>query len=178
MRRHVMVKSSKTTLTDTNSPQCRLIQFMMILQSVMLLLLLATQPLMAKPLLMSAKTAHQSAQNGEIILVDIRTPEEWLETGIGEGAIALDMTSKRFITSLVKLRQTYPEKQIAFICATGGRSSYLIRYLTKNGFGNTADVSEGMLGSRAGPGWLKIGLPIYAGQTSEIENRLRAVLPK
>jgi rhodanese-related sulfurtransferase len=169
MRRHVMVFSP--------SKSACFIQFALLLQTVLLTMLVSTTVAWAKPEILKAETAHQAALKGDIILVDIRTLEEWADTGIGDGAIALDMTAKTFIKSLIALRTAQPNKQIAFICATGGRSGYLTRYLWKNGFQNTADVTEGMLGSRAGPGWLKAGLPIYSGEPSEIEIRLAPFMP-
>jgi rhodanese-related sulfurtransferase len=125
-----------------------------------------------------ADSAHQGATTGDIVLVDIRTPEEWLETGIGEGAIALDMRAQDFVTSLVSLRQANPEKPIALICRTGNRSSYVIAELTRQGFPGLVDVSEGMAGGRNGPGWLTRGLPIYAGQPDQIAARRDAVLDR
>ena len=143
---------------------------------LLLALLLQAGGLAAQPAKLAVADAYRAAQAGEIILVDIRTPEEWQETGIAEGAVALDMRARDFIPTLVALRQSQPEKQIAFICAVGGRSGYLNRFLYRNGFGNTADVPEGMLGSAAGPGWLKAGLPVYPGKAAEIERRRAAVL--
>ena len=165
MRRHVMVTTHALS------------QFAGLLQSVLLLAVISAGAVNAQTALLTVDAAHEAAQSGSIILVDIRTPEEWSQTGIAEGAIALDMTAKTFISNLIALREHHPETQIALICATGGRSAYLNRYLWKNGFKNTADVSEGMLGSRAGPGWLKAGLPIYPGDPARITQQLKRVLP-
>lgn len=169
MRRHVMV--------NTPASHLPLIQFAQGLQSVLLMMLLSISSATAQPAILTVEAAYNAAQSGKIILVDIRTPKEWSKTGIGDGAVALDMTDKTFIPSLIALRESHPDTKIAFICATGGRSAYLNRYLWKNGFYNTADVTEGMLGSRAGPGWLKAKLPTYPGKRPEIETRLRNVLP-
>ena len=130
------------------------------------------------PETMDADSAYKAAQAGEIILVDIRTPQEWQQTGIGEGALALDMRAPDFVRQLVSLRQSYADKPIALICRTGNRSGYVVGTLSEQGFPDLVDVPEGMAGSSAGPGWLARGLPVYPGTEAEIEKRLKAVLPQ
>ncbi len=133
-------------------------------------------PVRADEATMTPPEAHMAAVAGDIILVDIRTPPEWAETGIGEGAIALDMTQKDFVDSLVKLRKTFPEKPIAVICRTGNRSGYVFDALNKQGFPGLVDVSEGMAGGRNGKGWIPRGLPTYPGTKEEIEKRLNDMM--
>ena len=137
---------------------------------------LTSLPVWAAETVIKAPDAYVAAKAGNIILVDIRTPQEWAETGIAEGAIALDMTEKSFVESLVNLRSTHPEKPIALICRTGNRSGYVFDALNKQGFPNLMDVSEGMAGGRNGKGWIPRGLPIYAGTDAEITPRLIAVM--
>ncbi len=127
---------------------------------------------------MDAQSAFNAAKTGEIVLVDIRRPDEWSETGIGEGAVALDMREESFVASLVELRQKYPGKPIALICRTGNRSGNVVSILAAQNFPGLVDVSEGMVGGRNGPGWLTRGLPIYAGTQAEIAPRLAAVLDR
>lgn len=125
---------------------------------------------------MDPLTAFNAARKGEIILVDIRTPQEWAETGIGEGAIALDMRAPDFVRSLVTLRKTYEDKPIAMICRTGNRSGYVVQTLAAQGFPGLVDVSEGMAGGPNGKGWLARALPVYPGTPDEIAPRLDAVM--
>ena len=125
---------------------------------------------------MEADKAHQAALAGDLILVDIRTPEEWLQTGIGEGAIAMDMRAPDFVEKLVKLRQTYEDKPIAMICRTGSRSGYVVQTLAAQGFPNLVDVKEGMVGGPNGPGWVTRGLPVYKGTQEEVAKHLEPVL--
>jgi len=139
-------------------------------------LTLTSNPALATETVITAPDAFVAAKSGNIILVDIRTPEEWAQTGIAEGAIALDMTEKSFVDSLVKLRTAYPEKPIALICRTGNRSGYVFGALNQQGFPNLMDVSEGMAGGRNGKGWGPRGLPTYAGTKEEIAPRLEAVM--
>lgn len=96
----------------------------------------------------------------DIFLVDIRRPEEWDATGIAEGAIAIDMRRDDFSARLAEATRGDPGRPIALICARGVRSSQLTARLEAAGLSNLIDVPEGMLGSRAGPGWLARGLPV------------------
>lgn len=109
---------------------------------------------------MSAADAHERATKGDILLVDIRTDGEWKQTGLGASARPISMHKPGFIEKLIEAAGNDKSRTIALICATGGRSRWLQGQLTKYGFTNVVDVSEGMLGSAAGPGWLKTGLPV------------------
>lgn len=109
---------------------------------------------------LTAPEAHAAAVAGEIILVDIRRPDEWTRTGLGEGAVPLDMRRPDFAVELAKLADTRPDAPVALICARGVRSARLTQRLVDAGFSGIIDVPEGMLGSGAGPGWLKRGLPV------------------
>lgn len=108
---------------------------------------------------LSTPDAHGAAVSGDIILVDIRRPDEWQRTGIGEGAVPIDMRRKDFTDVLLTKTGGRTDTPVALICARGVRSRNMTRRLTEAGFTNIIDVPEGMLGSGAGPGWLKRGLP-------------------
>ncbi len=105
-------------------------------------------------------TAHMQAQQGAIFLIDIRTPREWRATGIGEGAHPIDMRREDFVQALELLTEGNRAAPVALICARGVRSARLSNHLTQAGFTNIIDVPEGMLGSAAGPGWVRAGLPV------------------
>lgn len=107
--------------------------------------------------------AHAEAVAGEIILIDIRRPDEWRATGIGVGAQPLDMRSDDFEAQLLALAEDR-DTPIALICAAGVRTARLANRLTEAGFTNIIDVPEGMTGSSAGPGWIAAGLPLMAMQ--------------
>ncbi|RLK10078.1 rhodanese-like domain-containing protein [Ruegeria conchae] len=108
----------------------------------------------------AVSTAHQQVRQGDIVLIDIRTPREWRATGIGEGAHPLDMRRKDFVPVLDQLLEGDRTVPVALICARGVRSARLSNQLTEAGFTNVIDVPEGMLGSAAGPGWVRAGLPV------------------
>lgn len=126
---------------------------------------------------MTPDVAHKAAQDGKIILIDIRRPEEWRQTGVAEGAIGLDMTDAAFVDDLVELRMANPATPLALICRTGNRTGYVTTELAKQGFPGLVDVQEGMVGGRYGPGWLDRGLPTYAGTADNVSARTETVLP-
>ncbi|MEO1678744.1 MAG: rhodanese-like domain-containing protein [Pseudomonadota bacterium] len=104
--------------------------------------------------------AYDQATRGDLILVDIRRPDEWGLTGVGAGAVPLDMRRDDFTAELSGLAGGDLGADIAVICARGVRSRHLSRRLSEAGFTRVHDVPEGMLGSGAGPGWLGRGLPV------------------
>lgn len=109
---------------------------------------------------LSVEEAHHQASSGDILLVDIRTPREWQATGVGQGAHPLDMRRDDFEQALEQLTGGDRNAPVALICARGVRSARLSNRLTEAGFTNIIDVPEGMLGSAAGPGWVRAGLPV------------------
>ncbi len=110
---------------------------------------------------LSVAQAHDRAVAGEITLIDIRRPDEWAATGVGEGAVPIDMRDVDFTDQILAL---VPDRNapVALICAAGVRSARLSNRLAEAGFTNIIDVPEGMSGSRAGPGWMASGLPTGA----------------
>ncbi len=108
---------------------------------------------------MTPAEAHAAAGAGEILLVDIRRPDEWAKTGVPEVAEALDMRDSAFVDKVLAARRS-DDQPVAVICARGVRSARLARRMTDAGITPVIDVPEGMLGSGAGPGWLARGLPL------------------
>lgn len=109
---------------------------------------------------LTAPQAHAAALEGEVLLIDIRRPGEWARTGIGEGAVAIDMRRADFETELLIHTEGNTARPVALICARGVRSRRMTQRLIAAGFTRIIDVPEGMLGSGAGPGWLSRGLPV------------------
>lgn len=116
-------------------------------------------PAFAGPAL-DAPTAYRQVAAGEILLVDIRRPDEWEATGSALGAHRIDMRRPDFIEALAALAEGDKSRPIALICARGVRSGRLAKDMTESGFSAIIDIPEGMLGSTAGPGWLARGLPL------------------
>jgi rhodanese-related sulfurtransferase len=117
----------------------------------------------------AADVVQARLRDRSLILVDIRRPDEWGLTGVAAGAVPLDMRDEGFVAALEKLVAGDRAKTIALICARGGRSRKLAARLTEAGFSSVLDVSEGMLGSAAGPGWIARGLPTLPHSTGDTE---------
>ena len=108
---------------------------------------------------LSVAEAHKQAADGRLALIDVRRPDEWKRTGIPQGAEPLDMRRDDFVQALSAIVGSDKSQPIALICARGVRSAQVALRLTEAGFTHIIDVPEGMLGSRAGPGWLDAKLP-------------------
>lgn len=93
-------------------------------------------------------------------MLDIRSAEEWAETGVAEGALPVSLHEEGFAERLFKARELAQGRPVALICATGGRTDYVMQALRGAGQGGFVDVSEGMMGSALGRGWIASGLPV------------------
>jgi len=115
---------------------------------------------------LGAPEAAAQAQAGKLILIDIRTPPEWKETGLAKGARQVNMLNPRgangFVEQLLGEIKGNRNAPIALICRTGNRTTQVQRYLQSVGFTQVYNIREGMAGSDAGPGWIKRGLPVEA----------------
>lgn len=110
--------------------------------------------------IMDAVEAYDAVKAGQILLVDIRRPDEWQRTGIADGAVPIDMRRPDFIEVLKTARQSKEDLPVAIICARGVRSKHMTSVIKEAGIGPIIDIPEGMLGSPSGPGWLARRLPI------------------
>jgi rhodanese-related sulfurtransferase len=109
---------------------------------------------------LTAREAAAALAENAIVLVDLRTPGEWAQTGVPEGAWPIDLSDPGFRDRLRDALALAGDRPVAFICATGGRSGFVHSALRKAGIERSIDVPDGMMGSPAGPGWLASGLPV------------------
>lgn len=114
----------------------------------------------------SAGQAYKALIADQIRLIDVRSRAEWDETGVAEGAWAISLHEDRFPERLFAARELADGRPVALTCATGGRSGSVMRSLRQAGYTGFIDVSEGMLGSSLGPGWIAAGLPIVDVETA------------
>ncbi|MGH1576182.1 MAG: rhodanese-like domain-containing protein [Planktotalea sp.] len=137
-------------------------------RAVLFALFLVATPVagFAQALKMSAPEALAAVQNGDIVLLDIRSPGEWKETGLAQGAWPVTMHDPSFGENLQRILSRYPDTPLALICATGGRTEYVASVLRQNGLSNVIDVSEGMFGNGAAPGWIARKMPIIDEKTA------------
>jgi len=143
---------------------CQRLRYLVVGTAIILAGLLVS-PSFADTKIIPADEAFTLLINKKLILIDIRSPKEWAESGIPKGAKAITMHKPGGKTAFLRAVQDAvagnSDQPIALICAVGGRSKWARRFLADNGFTNVADVSEGMFGRGSGkPGWIKRGLPV------------------
>lgn len=111
---------------------------------------------------LSAPQAFEAAKQGKLLLIDIRTPQEWRQTGVVPGAARVDFYRGPdvLLKSVLQLVGGDRHAPIALVCRTGNRTAQAQRFLQSQGFTRVYNVNEGMVGSAAGPGWLNRPLPV------------------
>jgi rhodanese-related sulfurtransferase len=110
----------------------------------------------------SAPQAFERAKEGKLLIIDVRTPEEWRETGVIPAARRVDFYRgpQVMLKSVLEMVGGDRNAPIAVICHSGSRSSEAQRFLQAQGFTKVYNLREGMAGSAAGPGWLGRQLPL------------------
>lgn len=106
--------------------------------------------------------ARELALAGDIVLIDIREPHEWQQTGIPDVALTAAMRSDNFVETLIAIRNQSPTIPLALICRTANRSGNMTQQLYDAGLTDVIDVVEGLQGSDVGAGWAARGLPVRA----------------
>ena len=115
----------------------------------------------------SPSDAHAAAAAGERILVDVRSPSEWRQTGVPQGAktVSIHQKADSFLAEMLAAAVGDRDAPIALICATGQRSSRARAFLEAQGFTNVVNVAGGIYGSQGAAGWLKDGLAVEPCKT-------------
>ena len=108
----------------------------------------------------SAQEAFARQEQHSLVLVDIRTEDEWRQTGIAQNALPISMLDPQFVQKIIALQTQNSDKEIAFVCASSRRSGYLQGELAKHGFKGVFSVYGGMTGNGKTPGWIAEGLPV------------------
>jgi rhodanese-related sulfurtransferase len=103
---------------------------------------------------LSPRQAHAAAKSGDMILVDIRRPDEWATTGVAKGALRIDMLSGDFKARVAALRASNPDSKIGLICQAGVRSARMSQLLEDAGLAGLVDIAGGT------EEWIEQGLPI------------------
>ncbi|WP_321777677.1 rhodanese-like domain-containing protein [Sulfurimonas sp.] len=108
--------------------------------------------LLAVTLLADLKNEYptQKFLNSKIPIVDIRTPPEWVETGIVKDAITIMFFNEQgsydikvFLAELNKKVDT--TKPFALICRTGSRTKILSQFLSKEIGYDVINLQGGMM---------------------------------
>jgi len=136
--------------------------------AVLLAILVALAPGIAGAgSIIDSTEALARAKAGDVTLMDVRSPEEWRETGIPQGASPITIHGPGgmagFVVAATRAVGGKKDQPIALICARGWRSHRVANALHDAGFTNVINVREGMLGNPLdGPGWLDRKLPVEA----------------
>lgn len=129
-------------------------------------LLLAVAARADEPLVIDATQAWAGVKSHDLLIVDVRTRNEWRQTGTPPGAARISLydswgtPTEDFVDLVLAAAGGDRDRPVALICATGGRSAYAAVMLQRAGFSHVADIGEGMVGNDRGMGWLSDALPI------------------
>jgi rhodanese-related sulfurtransferase len=121
------------------------------------LVLPASFVLAQAPTTLTPREARDAVRAGSLLLIDIRPPAEWRDTGLAQGAIALDVETPAFEVRLAGLRLDHRGKRIALIDRSGALAASTRDKLAGRGFRDILAVRGGMLGPG---GWLAEKLPV------------------
>ncbi len=112
----------------------------------------------------SGAEALERSQRGEVTIIDVRSPQEWKQTGVPAGAHPVTIHDPQGLEGFVQaMRRSVNGKldtPVALICARGNRSTRALNALQAAGFTQVLNIKEGMLGSTSGSGWLAQDLPL------------------
>ncbi len=100
-----------------------------------------------------------TGSKGDIKIVDLRRPDEWLKTGVVEGSLQITAFDKRgqLLENFTELfqSQTTPDDQVILICRSGNRSSVVAGAITDHmGYKNVYNVVGGI------SSWKRKGFPV------------------
>jgi rhodanese-related sulfurtransferase len=122
---------------------------------------LATAAAQDTPMNITPPEAAKMMKEQKAVLIDIRTPEEWKETGVAEGAVTIDMNDPMFISKFQQAIGGDKTKPVALICRTANRTRTVQSALIQQGVHTRVmNVEGGMIGNSADKGWIAHGLPV------------------
>ncbi|MCI4644205.1 MAG: rhodanese-like domain-containing protein [Hyphomonadaceae bacterium] len=93
----------------------------------------------------------------DVVLIDVRKPEEWAESGVAQGAERVTLQDPDFMTSVEAILDYDKDADVVFICRSGGRSATARDQLIGAGYRSVSSVAGGTLGDE---GWIASGLPV------------------
>lgn len=91
------------------------------------------------------------------LLIDVRTPEEWAETGVPVTAHTVSLEDPDFMATIARLTKGDKDQSIAFICRSGNRSAKARDRLIEAGYTNVTSIAGGVSGTN---GWIDADLPV------------------
>lgn len=110
---------------------------------------------------LSVEEVEALQKQGDVLIIDVRTPEEWKQTGIIPGSVPLQFFDKdgnaltqTWLTQFDQLRKS-PDQPVILVCRSGHRSGLVGNFLTKKlGLEHINHLSTGL------KSWLKAGKPV------------------
>ncbi|MHA2501627.1 MAG: rhodanese-like domain-containing protein [Candidatus Kariarchaeaceae archaeon] len=91
-----------------------------------------------------APTLKEWMDNGkDMILLDVRTAEEWKETGVVPGSLMV--TNFKLIQEMQQGLDLNKDKPVVVICRSGSRSQQVAEYLEKQGI-EAVNLNGGIIG--------------------------------
>lgn len=92
---------------------------------------------------LDSPSGAQLVADDKTLLVDIRTPREWQQTGVIEGALLVTYTDPESFLKAVKPHLN-PDQALALVCRSGNRSSRASRQIAGLVENPVIDVAGGM----------------------------------
>jgi rhodanese-related sulfurtransferase len=139
-------------------------RFLRALGAVVPAVLLLSLPVRGASDVIAADVAFKKSLEDGLLVIDVRSPQEWRQSGVPQGARPVTIHGPGGLAGFVEaLRRELggdSDRPIALICARGQRSTFAQAALVEAGFTQVLNIREGVFGSSNGPGWLKRDLPM------------------
>lgn len=110
---------------------------------------------------LTTEQAAQEIASGDVLVVDIREPEERHANGGIPGAVSAPRGMLEFYADPASPYHKDgfdPERRVILHCASGGRSALAVKSLQELGYSNIAHLDKGF------NGWKEQGQPVEDGQ--------------
>jgi rhodanese-related sulfurtransferase len=118
-----------------------------------LIFLLVLRPMLFGGPRVGPEEAAARLKNGTAVLIDVREPDEWAETGAAEPALLLPLSDLRGArTRWNAFLEKNRDKELLLYCRSGNRSGQAVSILGKEGF---KAVNAGSFSA-----WKSAGLPV------------------
>ncbi|MEM8648948.1 MAG: rhodanese-like domain-containing protein [Pseudomonadota bacterium] len=98
--------------------------------------------------------ALERTKTGDVLLIDVREPDEWRATGSPRGSLRVALQSPDFVNQIRKHSNHRKELPIALCCRSGLRGKKAAELLVQDGFDNVSNVEGGMMK------WVSEDLPV------------------
>ncbi len=129
--------------------------------TLLFLLLFSTLVLATELENLTVEQVEALQKQGKALIIDVRTPEEWRQTGVIPGSKPLQFFDKdgnaqtqTWLSQFDKLRKS-PDQPVVLVCRSGHRSGLVGNFLTKKlGLKNINHLSTGI------KSWIKSGKPL------------------